>query len=104
MKNFSLIKISLLNSIGVLVYVSLVAFIMQNGEKIFGKMQNFLGPIAFLLLFVVSAAITASLVLGKPILFYLDGKKQEAIKLFCFTIGWMFLIMVIVLLANVLLK
>lgn len=104
MKNSSLIKISLLNSVGVLVYVSLVALIMQNGEKIFGKMQNYLGPIAFLLLFILSAGVTGALVLGRPILFYLDGKKVEAIKLFGFTLAWLFVLTVLALVINIIIN
>ena len=51
---------------------------------------------AFLLLFVCSAAITGSLVLGKPVMLYLDNKKPEAIKFFLKTIGWLFLILIMV--------
>jgi len=40
-------------------------------------MRNITGPIAFLLLFVVSAAITGFLVLGQPVMLYVDNKKQD---------------------------
>lgn len=73
-----------------------VSLIMRNGEKIFGKMENFLGPIAFLLLFVLSASVVGALVLGRPILLYLDGFKKEAVKLFGYTVSWLFGITVVV--------
>lgn len=84
-----LIKRSLLDALATGAYVTAVATLIRNGERIFGKMDNILGPIAFLLLFVISAAITGSLVLGKPVLMYLDGQKKEAIRLFLYTIGWL---------------
>jgi hypothetical protein len=104
MKKKEIIMWSFINSVGVLVYVALVATIIQNGEKIFGKMKNFAGPIAFLLLFVFSALVTGLLVLGRPVYLFLDGSKKEAVKMLLYTVGWMFLIMVLVLVINIVLK
>jgi hypothetical protein len=92
MKNSKLIAIGFLNAFGVSLYVTIVALILRNGEKIFGKMDNFLSPVAFLLLFVLSAAITGTLTLGRPIWLYLDNRKLEAVKLFFYTLGWLFAI------------
>ena len=100
MKNLKLK--ALLNALLTTAYITVVALIMQNGEKVFGEMNNMLGPIAFLLLFVLSAAITGSLVLGKPILMYLEGNKKEAIKLFLYTIGWIFVLTIIALVLGIL--
>jgi len=69
---------------------------MNNAEKIFGAKNNYLTAIIILLLFILSALVTASLVLGRPVLYYLDGKKNEAIKLLFYTIGDLFLLFVIV--------
>lgn len=94
MKNLHLRAI--LHALSVGVYVTFIAVMMQNGEKIFGKMDNFFGPLAFLLLFVLSAAITGSLVIGKPILMYLDNKKKEALSLFIYTIIYLFVLTIFV--------
>lgn len=75
-------KQSLASSFGVLVYIVLVSSIMQNGDRIFGKEDNWLSPIAFLLLFTLSALVVGSLMLGKPVLLFLDGKKKEAVSIF----------------------
>ncbi len=88
---------ALINALLTAVYVAIVALVMQNGERIFGKMDNILGPVAFLLLFVLSAAITGSLVLGKPILMHLENRKAEAVKLFFYTIVWLFVIIIAIL-------
>jgi hypothetical protein len=74
---------------------------MSNSEKIFNKADNFWSPIAFLLLFVSSALITSSLVLGRPIYLYFDGKKEEAVKFLLYTIGWLFGITIIVFLTQI---
>ena len=79
-----------LNALATILYVTIVATIMQNGERIFGNVDdNMFAPIAFLTLFVLSAAITGSLVIGKPSLMYLNGQKTEAVKLFLHTISWL---------------
>ena len=101
MKNQKLIFISFLNAVGVAVYVIGVSFILRNGEKIFGKMDNFLGPVAFLLLFVLSAAITGILVFGRPVLLYFENRKAEALTMFFYTIVWLFLITLVVLIMQI---
>ena len=94
MKNLK--SLALLNALGTAIYVSLIALFMQNAERIFGQMDNLFGPVAILLIFVLSAAITGSLVLGRPILMYLDNRKAEAVKLFIYTLGWLFVILAVI--------
>jgi len=91
----------LASSVGVFVYVVIVTLIMSNGEKLFGKMTTLGGPIAFLMLFVFSALITGSLVLGRPIYLYLNGKKEEAVRLFFCQVIWLFAITLIVFLYQI---
>lgn len=88
MKKSQYLLISLASAAGVFIYVAAVAWIGFNGEAIFGKQEaGPLMPMFVLLLFVLSAAITGLLVLGKPIHLYLSGlKKEAAILLFC-TLG-----------------
>ena len=87
---------ALINSVAVLIYTAAVALIMQNGEKIFGQIKTIWGPIAFLMLFVLSATIVGALVLGRPVIFYLDGLKKEAVKLFIYTVGCLFILTIII--------
>ncbi|HEX3100084.1 MAG TPA: hypothetical protein VHQ41_03915 [Patescibacteria group bacterium] len=86
---------SLLNALGTAAYVAIIATLLQNGERIFGEPNSMVAPIAFLLLFVMSASITGGLVLGKPILMYMDGQKKEAVQMFLYTLGWLALVTVI---------
>ena len=96
MKKNQLIKISLINSIVAAIYIAAVSLLMSNGEKLFGKTTNVLDGVAILLLFVISATIVGFLILGRPLLMYLDSLKKESIKLFTYTIGWLVIIATII--------
>jgi len=80
---------SFVQATGVLFYVSLVAWLLFNSQNLFGSAPSFLIPLCVLLLFVVSAAITGLLVLGKPIQLYLNGLKKEAMVLLLITLAWL---------------
>jgi len=98
MNKNKLILHSLGHAVLVFLYVAGVAWIMFNGKRFFGEFQNFLGPVLILLTFVLSAAIVGTLVLGRPILLYLNGAKTEALKFFGYTLGWILVIMLVILL------
>ena len=97
MNKIILLKQALINSLGTLVYCGLIAYLMINGEELFGKANSIFGVVAFLMLFVLSAAIVGSLVLGRPIIYYLDGKKKESIFLLIYTIVVLFLFTAVIL-------
>jgi len=88
MKNNLTIR-SLLNSLGVFIYILAIACFFSNANKLFGAEDKFLMPVLMLLLLVLSATITSFLVLGKPIMLYLENQKSDAIKLLTYTIGWL---------------
>ncbi|MBU0670598.1 hypothetical protein KKF29_00400 [Patescibacteria group bacterium] len=94
-----LITLGFFYALGEGIYVFLVAIFMLNAEKIFGKMPGPAGITSLLMIFVLSAAISGALVLGKPILLYQEGKKLEAVKLFFLTLGWLLVFLAILLLA-----
>jgi len=91
------------NALGVFVYVLLVAWFIFNAETLLGKVDTFLGPAMMLLIFVISAAVTGLLVLGMPIVLYLDGKRKEAVTLFAYTLISLVVITVFVILFRILL-
>jgi len=80
---------ALLQALGVFIYTAGVGWILTNGERIFGEMQNLWGPITFLMLFVLSAATVGILIFGRPVLLYLNNKRTEAITLLLTTIAWL---------------
>ncbi|MDP3880892.1 MAG: hypothetical protein Q8Q32_01775 [bacterium] len=74
-------------------YVYLVVSLISFIEKLPFAEASPLAPVAFLLLLVTSAAITASLVFGRPLLWYLDKRKDEAIALAVYTVAWLIVIL-----------
>jgi len=72
-------------------YVALIAMFLFYVPKALGEKEDtVLVPIVMLLIFVFSAAVTGFLLLGKPVLWYLEGKKREAITLFAQTLVFFF--------------
>ncbi len=85
MKN-DIVKNALLNAGAAALYIVAVASFLFYVPKSFGPVDNVLMPITMLLLFVFSAALMGVLIFGRPILWYLDGKKQEAFSLLMYTL------------------
>ena len=79
---------SFFHALAVVAYTSAVAWFLFNGERIFGRADDFWVPVVLLLLFVVSATIVGSLVLGPPVYYFFSGKKEEALKFLFWVLGW----------------
>jgi len=93
-----IIKRAIIDSLGTFAYITLVAslmFFLQSSFSGQPDKKTIIVPIAMLLLFVCSAAITGFLVFGKPAMLYFDGKKREAVSLLGYTIGILALITII---------
>jgi len=104
MDNKKLIWLSILNSLGVLAYISLLVTFMNNTQRMFGKNDNAMTGVVALMIFILSALITGSLVLGRPIMLYLDGKKSEAVKLLFYTMASLFVLLLLAIGGLLLLK
>jgi hypothetical protein len=91
-------KRSFLYCIGAGIYIVAVAALMQNAEKIFGKVDSIVSVTAFLLLFSLSVFVVGGLLAAKPIMLYIDGKKKEAVSWLISSAGWMLLFFAIALL------
>jgi len=86
MKNSTLVKWGVAHAFGVLVYIFLLATFFDQATSWFGQAdKKIITPMAALMLLVFSALLTGGLVLGKPIMLYLDGHKKEGVKLLFFT-------------------
>lgn len=80
---------ALLNSLGVFIYIVGIVLLLNNAQRLFGDGKTFWTPVFMLLLLVLSATITGFLVLGKPIMLYIENQKETAVKLLGYTIGWL---------------
>ena len=80
-------KTALINSLLTASYTVIIGVFMYFVSEVkLGRINTFLAPIAVLLLFVCSAAITGYLMFGKPAQMYIDGKKKEALSLITYTL------------------
>lgn len=87
MDTSSLVKRAAVSALGVYAYIALLVTLVFNAEKLFGPVEpGWLGPTLFLTLFVVSACVTSTMVLLKPITLYADGSRREALHLFGYTV------------------
>ncbi|MBI4117845.1 MAG: hypothetical protein HY453_02085 [Parcubacteria group bacterium] len=86
---------SFIHALLTLLYIFIVVNIFENGQEVFPNFSDRFKGFFMLTLFVLSAAVTGSLVMGKPILMYLEGQKSESIKMFSATVGWLALVMLI---------
>lgn len=96
-----IIKNALINSVLVIAYILIVATFMNNAENIFGLANEFMAAITMLSLLVFSVALMGILVFGRPIMWYLDGAKKEAIKLLFYTLGFIFIALIVFMLVIV---
>jgi hypothetical protein len=87
--NADIVKKAVLHAAATALYIIAIASAFFNGSKIFGPNMagNVLIPIGMLCLLVFSAALTGFLIFGRPVLWYLDGKKKEALSLLGWTLG-----------------
>ena len=96
MKKTNLIIRGLLHSFGVLLYIIVLTIFFSQANSWLGQTDHkILSPLLAMLLFVFSALLTGGLVLGKPIMLYIDGQKKEALKLLLFTGGGLLIFTVI---------
>ena len=94
-----LIKTGFLCALGEGVYIGLVVLLINTLGHFLGDTPDnkILAPLTFLLLFVLSASVSGALVLGKPVMMYLEGKKKEAVQLFGLTVFWLFIFFILTL-------
>src|SRR3989338_7979866 len=93
----NIFKNALANAVLTGLYIVLIASFLSSIQKIFGSEEpkTVMVPIVMLSLLVFSVATVGTLIFGRPILWYLDGIKKEAVKLLAYTLG-IFLVLIIV--------
>ena len=89
-----IVKTAFLNAAVTAAYVGAVASLLFYAPKFFGQEKTVLIPIVMLLLFVFSAAFTSSMIFGRPVLWYIEGKKKDALSLLGLTLGIFFVVTV----------
>ena len=81
-----IVKNALIDALGTTIYIILVVSFLFSLQTFSSEPEdNIIIPIAMLLLFVFSAGFTGFLVFGRPVMWYIDGKKKEAVTLVAYT-------------------
>ncbi|MBI5127498.1 hypothetical protein HZA76_03540 [Candidatus Roizmanbacteria bacterium] len=94
----SLKYMSFIQAFSLFAYIGLIAFLLANGDRWFGRVPNYLGPLLFLTLFSTSALICAIITLYFPfILFWEKKQTMSAVKLVVYTARWLILFTLIIL-------
>ena len=104
MNKSKIIFYSIADSLGVLAYILLLVFFLNNAEKMFNKPPEILIGAVMLLTFILSASITGLLVLGRPIHLYFNGLKKEGLILLFSTLACLFACVVVILIILAILK
>ncbi|MBN2198050.1 hypothetical protein JW698_02585 [Candidatus Wolfebacteria bacterium] len=90
-----IIKYAFIQAVIAVAYIAIVSGLMANGEKLFGKHEGALLMMAMLLLLVLSVAVMGVTIFGKPIIWYLNDLKKEAIILILYTLGFLIITAII---------
>lgn len=82
-------KLGLVQAAAVTGYCALVGLLFWKGNVVFGKVNPYLGPVMFLVLFIVSALICAAAVFYRPYQMFFAGQKKMAADVVLYTIAWL---------------
>jgi len=92
--------IAFAQAVGLTAYVLLVALFMQSLQSWFGAQKDdpILAPMIFLLVFIISALVSTSIMLAYPVILFFKGKRKTAIKIVLQSVGWLlaFLVLIII--------
>lgn len=89
-KNVDIPKRGLFSALAAFTYVAAVVVffsLLQNPDTPDSPAMDILAPLGLLMLFVLSAAVMGLLLFGRPVMLYIDGKKNEAVRLLAWTVG-----------------
>lgn len=97
MSKNKILQRAFVDALGVVAYVGFFAWFVNSLHNWFGSDPGgWLGMVFFLMMFIISASVTGSLVLMKPILLFMEGERKEAVHLFLYTLGFLVLMALIV--------
>jgi len=86
------------NAIAALIYIVLIVLLINSVTRIDALEASLLMPILVISLFTLSAAVMGYIFCYQPLRMCLDGKKEEAVKLFLKTVGIFAIVPVIIVL------
>lgn len=94
MKN-NITKYALVNALLTALYIALVSSFVFYVPKALGlnnKPDTVMAPIVMLSLLVFSVSVVGLLIFGRPVMWCLDGRKKEALRLVIYTLLTFFIV------------
>ena len=88
LENLSPKYLGFIQASGLFLYIFLVTSFMNGITPLFQKADSALAPLVFIMLFVISAVISASMVLGRAGYLFWEKRYAEAFGLLKWTISW----------------
>ena len=83
----SMTKNPYLNALAAAAYIGIVGIVINFAATNKLGSNSVLAPVALISLFTLSAGTMGYIFLTHPVMYYLDGKKKEAVNLFLKTLG-----------------
>ncbi len=88
----SLKYMSFIQAISLMTYIGLITTLLSNGNKLFNKLPNYMGPLLFLTLFSTSALICGLITFYFPFVLFVHKKQpSQAIKMIMYLVRWLIL-------------
>jgi hypothetical protein len=89
----SIFRNALVNSLATTAYIGVVGeFLFYAAQLRLGHTKSALVPTAMLLLLVFSSALVGALIFGRPVLWYLEGRRREGLLLLAETLVILFVV------------
>src|SRR3990167_9690968 len=98
--NNQIMRNAFVNAGATIIYIMLISSFMFYVPEHFNSNSEdvVLMPILMLSLLVFSAALVGIFIFARPVMWYLDGKRKEAIHLLTYTLGIFLVITIVILL------
>ena len=88
LENLSPKYLGFVQASGLFFYILLITLFMNSANPLFQEEDSMLAPLIFIMLFVISAVISASIVLGRAGYLFWEKRYAEAFGLLRWTISW----------------
>ena len=100
MKKIEIIKYGVLHGLGVVLYIIGAAALGIFGFSLTGASSALFVPIIYLLVITLSVTSIASIIFGRPFVWFMRGQKWEAFDLLMYTLSTLLIVITLLLAAS----
>jgi len=80
--------VSFFQSLGLVLYTSLISLFFWKGNEWIPEMNSYVGPLIVLTIFAVSTLVCALITLSYPFILWQKGKSKDALRVIIYTALW----------------